>query len=113
MSLYWRSAMETEQRFPKREGAHMAEKKSHASNEHIMATIKNEQIRFVNLEFIDVVGITKCVTVPVEQFTSCIQHGKWFDGSALESFARVAESDMYLFPDLSTFSVLPAKIRSP
>jgi glutamine synthetase len=90
----------------------MADKKSHASNEQIMAIIKNEQVRFVNLEFIDVVGMTKCVTIPAEQFASCIQHGKWFDGSALESFVRVAESDMYLFPDLSTFSILPGKVHS-
>lgn len=91
----------------------MADKKSHSGNEQIMAIIKNEQVRFVNLEFIDVVGMTKCVTIPVEQLASCIQHGKWFDGSALENFARVAESDMYLFPDLSTFSVLPRKLHSP
>jgi glutamine synthetase len=91
----------------------MGDKKSHASYEQIMTIIKNEQVRFVNLEFIDVVGMTKCVTIPVEQFVNCIQHGKWFDGSALESFARVAESDMYLFPDLLSFSVLPAKVRPP
>ncbi len=91
----------------------MADKKSHAAGyERIMATIKNERVRFVNLEFTDVVGIVKCVTIPVEQFAGCIEHGKWFDGSALEGIARVAESDMYLFPDLSTFSVLPGRIRS-
>ena len=89
----------------------MADKKAHTSYEHVMATLKNEQVRFVNLEFIDVVGMTKCVTVPVEQFASCVQQGKWFDGSTLEGFARVAESDMYLFPDLSSFSVLPRKVR--
>ena len=43
----------------------MAEKKSQSNYEQIMATIKNEQVRFVNLEFIDVVGMTKCVTIPV------------------------------------------------
>ncbi len=91
----------------------MADKKAHASYEQIMAIIKNEQVRFVNLEFIDVVGTTKCVTIPVEQFASCVQQGKWFDGSALEGFARVAENDMYLFPDLSSFSVLPGKVRPP
>jgi len=91
----------------------MAEKKLPSNYEQVMATIKNEQVRFVNLEFIDVIGMTKCVTIPVEQFASCVQHGKWFDGSALESFVRVVESDMYLFPDLSTFSVLPGKIQPP
>src|SRR5262249_31951086 len=89
----------------------MADKKSHTSYERIMTVIKNEQVRFVNLEFIDVVGMIKCVTIPVEQFANCIQDGKWFDGSALESFARVIESDMYLFPDLLSFSVLPGKVR--
>jgi glutamine synthetase len=79
--------------------------------EQVMATIEREQIRFINLEFTDVVGMAKCVTIPAEQFSDCIQHGKWFDGSALEGFARVAESDMYLFPDLSTFAVLPGKVR--
>lgn len=90
----------------------MADRKSQTGYEQIMATIKNERVRFINLEFNDIVGIAKCVTIPVEQFANCIEHGKWFDGSALEGFARVAESDMYLFPDPSTFAVLPSRIRS-
>ncbi len=79
--------------------------------EMILAAIEAEHVRFVNLEFTDVVGMAKCVTIPVEQFPDCLLHGKWFDGSALEGFARVAESDMYLFPDLATFAVLPAGVR--
>jgi glutamine synthetase len=75
--------------------------------EQIMTTIEREHVRFINLEFTDVVGIVKCVTIPVEQFSNCVEQGKWFDGSSLESFARIAESDMYLSPDLSTFCVLP------
>ncbi|HWS83441.1 MAG TPA: glutamine synthetase family protein [Ktedonobacteraceae bacterium] len=89
----------------------MAERKSHSNYEQIMATIKHEHVSFVNLEFTDVVGIVKCVTIPAAQFPNCIEHGKWFDGSALEGFARVAESDMYLFPDLSTFTILPGRVR--
>ncbi|MBO0795840.1 MAG: glutamine synthetase beta-grasp domain-containing protein, partial [Ktedonobacteraceae bacterium] len=89
----------------------MAEKQN-ATYEQVMATINHERVRFVNLEFTDVVGMAKCVTIPVEQFADCVRHGKWFDGSALEGFARIAESDMYLFPDLSTFAVLPGKVRS-
>ncbi len=77
----------------------------------ILETIKQRQVRFVNLEFTDVVGMAKCVTIPVEQFPDCLAHGKWFDGSSLEGFARIAESDMYLFPDLSTFAVLPGTVR--
>ncbi|GCE26025.1 glutamine synthetase [Dictyobacter alpinus] len=90
----------------------MADKRGdHNSYEQVMATIKNERIRFVNLEFTDVVGVAKCVTIPVEQFADCVRHGKWFDGSALENIARVAESDMYLYPDLATFTTLPGKVR--
>ena len=89
----------------------MAEQKDQAKREHILATIKAEDVRFVNLEFTDVVGMAKCVTIPVEQLPDCLIHGKWFDGSAIEGFARVAESDMYLFPDLETFALLPGKVR--
>src|SRR5258708_17339792 len=77
----------------------------------VLATIEAEHVRFVNLEFTDVVGMAKCVTIPVEQFPDCISRGKWFDGSAIEGFARVVESDMYLFPDLVTFTILPDTVR--
>lgn len=89
----------------------MAERRDHASYEQVMATIKNEHVRSINLEFTDVVGVAKCVTVPVEQFSDCVKHGRWFDGSALENIARVAENDMYLHPDLSTFTLLPHRVR--
>jgi glutamine synthetase len=64
-------------------------------------------VRFLNLEFTDVVGLAKCVTIPVEQLADCLAHGKWFDGSAIEGFARVAETDMYLRPDPATLAVVP------
>jgi glutamine synthetase len=68
---------------------------------------ERHHVRFVNLEFTDVVGIVKSVTIPVEQFPDCLTQGKWFDGSSIEGFARIAESDMYLRPDLATFAVIP------
>jgi glutamine synthetase len=89
----------------------MAQERNRSRYEQVMATIEHEHVRFVNLEFTDVVGMAKCVTIPVEQFPECVAHGKWFDGSALEGFARIAESDMYLFPDLATFAVLPTEVR--
>lgn len=79
--------------------------------EQVKAALERERVRFVNLEFTDVVGMAKCVTIPVEQFADCVMRGKWFDGSALEGFARIAESDMYLFPDLATFAILPRNVR--
>lgn len=89
----------------------MAEQQKQAKRDQILAIIEAEGVRFVNLEFTDVVGMAKCVTIPVEQFPDCLIHGKWFDGSAIEGFARVAESDMYLYPDLDTFAILPGKVR--
>jgi glutamine synthetase len=82
-----------------------------ARHEEIMAAVETAGVRFVNLEFTDVVGMAKCVTIPVDQLPDCLARGKWFDGSALEGFARVAESDMYLFPDVSTFAILPDTVR--
>ncbi len=75
--------------------------------QRLVSEAERQQVRFVNLEFTDVVGIVKSVTIPVEQFADCLARGKWFDGSAIESFARMAESDMYLRPDLSTFAIIP------
>ncbi len=83
---------------------------NHPAQEEIQRLVseaERRQVRFVNLEFTDVVGIVKSVTIPVEQFPDCLAHGKWFDGSSIESFARIAESDMYLRPDFSTFAIIP------
>ncbi len=71
------------------------------------ALIEQHAIKFVDLQFTDVVGIVKNVTIPVAQLTDALDHGTWFDGSSIEGFARIAESDMYLSPDASTFAVLP------
>ena len=75
--------------------------------QEVLTRVEKEGVRFVNLQFTDVVGLTKSVTIPTHQFEDCIDHGKWFDGSSIEGFARIAESDMYLDPDLSTFAVIP------
>lgn len=91
----------------------MAEQQDQALQERVFKLIEAEGIRFINLEFTDVVGMAKSVTIPVEQLSATLKSGRWFDGSALESIARVAETDMYLFPDLSTFSTLPVRVRPP
>ena len=79
----------------------------HALRERILKRVADESVRFVNLQFTDVVGLVKSVTIPAHQFGDAIDHGKWFDGSSIEGFARIAESDMYLDPDLTTFEVIP------
>ncbi|HLZ09669.1 MAG TPA: type I glutamate--ammonia ligase, partial [Chloroflexota bacterium] len=72
-----------------------------------MARAEREQVRFVNLQFTDVVGLVKSVTIPMEHLPDAVEHGRWFDGSSIEGFARIAESDMYLIPDIRTFQVIP------
>lgn len=63
--------------------------------------------RQVHLQFLDLFGVLKSVTVPVARFASVVEHGEWFDGSAVDGFARVLEDDMYLSPDLSTLVPVP------
>ncbi len=78
-----------------------------AEIERVNSIIAQQQVRFINLQFSDIVGIVKQVTIPSSQWRIATDHGIWFDGSSIEGFARVAESDMYLLPDLSTFAVIP------
>jgi glutamine synthetase len=69
--------------------------------------IRRNDIRFIRLQFSDIIGIAKHVTIPVGHWETALEHGVWFDGSSVEGFARIAESDMYLVPDLNTFTVIP------
>jgi glutamine synthetase len=77
------------------------------SGDEVLARCEEEGVQFVNLQFTDVMGIVKMVTIPVDILPDVIEHGQWFDGSSIAGFARIAESDMFLMPDLSTFAVLP------
>jgi glutamine synthetase len=73
----------------------------------LVARVEAEHVRHVDLQYTDVIGGVKTVTIPASQLGQAINHGTWFDGSSVDSFARTAESDMYLVPDASTFQVLP------
>jgi glutamine synthetase len=77
------------------------------SPEEILARVDQGRIRFVDLQFTDLVGVVKNITIPATELPDAIHNGIWFDGSSIEGFARVAESDMHLRPDLSTFAVIP------
>ncbi len=73
----------------------------------VIETAKNENVKFVQLQFTDFFGTAKEVTLPVQFLPESLEKGTWFDGSSIEGFARIHESDMYLKPDESTFAVLP------
>ncbi len=75
--------------------------------EEVLERAESEGVKFVNLWFTDVVGMVKSVTIPLDQLPDCLDYGVWFDGSSVEGFARIAESDMYLMPDLDTFAIIP------
>ncbi|MBL8120065.1 MAG: type I glutamate--ammonia ligase [Anaerolineae bacterium] len=77
------------------------------TKEAVLAAISEQNIQFVDLWFTDITGIVKSVTIPGSDVGHVIDHGSHFDGSSIEGFARVAESDMLLMPDINTFTVLP------
>jgi len=64
-------------------------------------------IRFVQLQFTDIIGHVKAVTIPIHRLEDSVRHGTWFDGSSIEGFTRIAESDQYLVPDMTTFAEIP------
>jgi glutamine synthetase len=73
----------------------------------LLARAEEQRIAFVNLQFTDVLGMVKTVTIPVEELPDALDHGVWFDGSSIEGFARMVESDMYLVPDLASYTLIP------
>ena len=81
--------------------------------EFVLRTLEERDIRFVRLWFTDVLGFLKSVAVAPAELESAFAEGIGFDGSAIEGFARVYESDMLAKPDPSTFSILPWRAEAP
>jgi glutamine synthetase len=77
------------------------------TREEVLKTIKERDIKFVELWFVDILGTLKAFSIPVEEVEEAIDNGKGFDGSSVEGFARIYESDLVAKPDLSTFNILP------
>jgi len=75
--------------------------------EEILKRVKEDNIEFVSLQFADLLGVVKEVIIPVNKLEEAIKYGTWFDGSSIEGFARIYESDLFLKPDLSTYSIIP------
>lgn len=77
------------------------------SKEDIMRIVEEQDVKFIRLQFTDVLGSLKNVAVTVSQLPKILEDGMMFDGSSIEGFARIEESDMYLKPDLDTFVIFP------
>lgn len=78
-----------------------------AAIERVRELIETAAIQFINLQFTDIVGVVKSIGIPVGMWPDVLDHGLWFDGSSVQGFARIAESDMQLHPDLNTFALIP------
>lgn len=66
-----------------------------------------DDVRFISFQFSDVTGTVKSVDAPISRLEDAVNQGIWFDGSSVEGFARIQESDMRLKPDIDTYAVLP------
>ena len=73
----------------------------------MLERIDADLVKFLRLQFTDIQGQPKNVAIPVEQAEKALTEGIWFDGSSIEGFARIEESDMLLKPDLATYAILP------
>ena len=78
-----------------------------ASRRDILELCKKQEVSFLRLQFTDILGVNKNVEVPESQFEKALEGDIMFDGSSIEGFVRIEESDMVLKPDLETFRVLP------
>jgi len=80
-------------------------------NDEVLRMAKELGVKFIRLQFTDIFGVLKNVSVTVEQLEKALNGELMFDGSSIEGFVRIEESDMYLKPDPSTFVVFPWRPR--
>ncbi|MDE1549423.1 type I glutamate--ammonia ligase [Jeotgalibaca sp. YN-L-12] len=77
------------------------------TREDIISMVKEKNVRYLRLMFTDILGTIKNVEVPISQLEKVLDNKMMFDGSSIEGFVRIEESDMYLHPDLDTWLVFP------
>ena len=77
------------------------------SKEDIKTMCQEQNVKYIRLQFTDILGTIKNVEIPVSQLEKALDNKMMFDGSSIEGFVRIEESDMYLYPDLDTFVVFP------
>ena len=77
------------------------------TREDILRLVEEEDVEFIRLQFTDIFGTMKNVAVTTSQLEKALNNKCMFDGSSVEGFARIEQSDMYLYPDLNTFEIFP------
>src|SRR4030067_2012650 len=82
------------------------------AKEYILKMAKEHDIKFIWLWFTDILGILKSFSITVEELEGALEEGMGFDGSSIEGFARIDESDMVGMPDPTTFQLVPWRPRA-
>ena len=77
------------------------------NNNDLIKRMKQDNVKFISFQFTDVNGVVKSVDGPLKQIEKALDDGIWFDGSSVEGFARIQESDMHLVIDPDTYAILP------
>jgi len=82
-------------------------KESAEAKEYVIKTAREQGIKFIRLWFTDILGFLKSFSLPVEELEEALEDGVGFDGSSIQGFVRVDESDMIAVPDPTTYSLIP------
>ena len=80
---------------------------NHYTREDILRMVEEEDVGFIRLQFTDIFGSLKNIAITTSQLERALDNQIMFDGASIEGFARIEESDMFLFPDLNTFEIFP------
>jgi len=81
------------------------------SKEYVLKKAKDHDVKFIRLWFTDILGVLKNFSITVEELEGALEEGMGFDGSSIQGFARIDESDMMALPDPDTFQLLPWRPR--
>ena len=89
----------------------MAKRSREEAKEYVLKMSKEHEVKFIRLWFTDILGILKSFAITVEELEGALEEGMGFDGSSIQGFARIDESDMVALPDPDTFQLLPWRPR--
>ena len=84
-----------------------------SAKDYVLQMTKENNVKFIRLWFTDILGFLKSFAITVEELDGALTEGMGFDGSSIEGFARIDESDMVALPDPSTFQILPWRPKEP
>lgn len=77
------------------------------NKDYVLKTAKDNSVKFIRLWFTDILGFLKSFAITIDELETAVEDGMGFDGSSIEGYARIDESDMVAMPDLETFQILP------